>query len=311
MYKGSICDIQGLMVGHAQNEEARTGCTVLWAQDGFVAGVDVRGAAPGTRETDLLKSENMMPRINAIVLCGGSAFGLDACSGVMHALEERGVGFDVGLTKVPIVCGAVLFDLGVGDAFTRPDAQTGRQALDNTTRVPAWGHVGAGTGATVGKLLLQSVPGAQPKRSGIGTASIRLPGGGTVAAMIAVNAAGDVYNPATGECVACAELNGKKLPAMSLLGSTESLGAMFGQNTTIGVVATDVKLSKVECNRLATVAHDGYALAIRPVHTSADGDTLFAISHGEYECDPIVLQAAATEVVARAIQNAVTEPKEE
>ena len=134
MYKGSICDIQGLMVGHAQNEEARTGCTVLWAQDGFVAGVDVRGAAPGTRETDLLKSENMMPRINAIVLCGGSAFGLDACSGVMHALEERGVGFDVGLTKVPIVCGAVLFDLGVGDAFTRPDAQMGRQALRSTQR---------------------------------------------------------------------------------------------------------------------------------------------------------------------------------
>ncbi len=299
MIDGSICDIEGLLVGHAQDEAARTGCTVLYAQDGFVAGVDVRGAAPGTRETDLLKSENMMPRINAIVLTGGSAFGLDACSGVMRALEARGVGFDVNVTKVPIVCGAVLFDLGVGDAFVRPDAAMGQRALENATDHAAFGRVGAGTGATVGKL----VPGAQPRASGIGSASLALPGGGTVAAMIAVNAAGDVYDPLTGQCVACGAVDGRPVPARAAMGAL--FAAHPGQNTTIGVVATDVKLDKTACNRLATVAHDGLALAIRPVHTVADGDTLFAVSHGDKTCDPVILQAAAVEVVARAILNAV------
>lgn len=307
MYSGSICDIQGLLVGHAQNEEARTGCTVLWAQDGFTAGVDVRGAAPGTRETDLLRSENMMQKINAIVLTGGSAYGLDACSGVMHALEEQDIGYDVGIAKVPIVCGAVLFDLGVGDKNVRPDAQMGRQALENATDHPQFGKVGAGTGATVGKM----VPGAVPCRSGIGSASLKLLGGGTVAAMIAVNAAGDIYDPDTGACVACGTLSGVPLPlAGALAGMMQQQAAHPGANTTIGVVATDVKLTKTECNRLATVAHDGYALAIRPVHTVADGDTLFAVSHGEYTCEPVILQAMATQVVAQAILNAVNGGKE-
>ena len=193
MYSGSICDIKGLKVGHAHNEEARTGCTVLFAEDGFTAGVDVRGAAPGTRETDLLKSENMMPTVNAIVLCGGSAYGLDACSGVMHALEERNIGYDVGIAKVPIVCGAVLFDLATGSSSIRPDAEMGRAALENATDTPVFGKVGAGCGATLGKML----PGCVPARSGIGSASLMLPGGGTVAAMVAVNACGDVYDPNT------------------------------------------------------------------------------------------------------------------
>lgn len=304
MYSGNICDVKGLMVGHAQNEDARTGCTVLYAPDGFVAGVDVRGAAPGTRETDLLKSENMMPRINAIVLSGGSAYGLDACSGVMNALEERGVGFDVGITKVPIVCGAVLFDLMVGDAFVRPDAAMGRLALQNASTTPLFGAVGAGTGATVGKLI----PGATARRSGIGSASMALPGGGTVAAMVAVNAAGDVYDPQTGQCVACGQVDGQPvavLDALLNLSETGGFSAFTGKNTTIGVVATDVALEKVECNRLATVAHDGYALAIRPVHTISDGDTLFAVSHGDKACNPVILQAAAVQVVSRAILNAV------
>ena len=309
MYKGSICDIKGLLVGHAQDEEARTGCTVLWAREGFVAGVDVRGAAPGTRETDLLRSENMMPRINAIVLTGGSAFGLDACSGVMHALEEQGIGFDVGVTKVPIVCGAVLFDLTVGSAFVRPDAQMGRRALANAGAQPRFGRVGAGTGATVGKLIQKVLPGAQPCDSGIGSASLTLPGGGTVAAMVAVNAAGDIYDPLTGQCVACAQVQGQPRPVRDAL-TAACLGGYTGRNTTIGVVATDVKLTKTECNRLATVAHDGYALAIRPAHTVGDGDTLFAVSLGEYECDPVTLQAAATEVVWRAILNAVMSEEE-
>ena len=297
MYKGSICDVKGLLVGHAQNEEARTGCTVLFAEKGFTAGVDVRGAAPGTRETDLLKSENMMQTVNAIVLTGGSAYGLDACSGVMHALEEKNIGYDVGVAKVPIVCGAVLFDLAVGSSSIRPDADMGRKALENCTDTPFFGKVGAGCGATLGKML----PGCTPARSGIGSASMKLPGGGTVAAMVAVNACGDVYDYTTGQCVACGSIGGQPMPISAAFAA---MTAQMGANTTIGIVATDVKLSKVECNRLATVAHDGYALAIRPVHTAADGDTLFAVSCGEYACEPVILQAAAVEVVARAIQNA-------
>lgn len=303
MYSGSICDVKGLKVGHAQNEEARTGCTVLFAEEGFAAGVDVRGAAPGTRETDLLKSENMMQKINAIVLTGGSAYGLDACSGVMHALEEQNIGYDVGVAKVPIVCGAVLFDLAVGSSTIRPDAAMGREALENATDAPVFGKVGAGCGATLGKML----PGCTPARSGIGSASMKLPGGGTVAAMVAVNACGDVYDHLTGKCISCGSIGGQPMPINAAFAA---MTAQMGTNTTIGIVATDVKLSKVECNRLATVAHDGYALAIRPVHTAADGDTLFAVSLGEYACEPVILQAAAVEVVARAIQNAAEGGKE-
>lgn len=296
--KGTICEIRGLLVGHAQDEDARTGCTVLYAPGGFVAGVDVRGAAPGTRETDLLKSEAMMPRVNAIVLSGGSAYGLEACSGVMRALERRGEGFATPDARVPIVCGAVLYDLNVGRADVRPDAAMGERALLAATADPVFGRVGAGTGATVGKL----VPGATARRSGIGSASVSLPGGGTVAAMVAVNACGDLYDPETGALVACGELDGKPVRARDALRLRQGLA---GQNTTIGVVATDVRLSKTACNRLATVAHDGYALAIRPTHTVSDGDTLFAVSLGEAECAPMELQAGAVEAVWRAILNAV------
>ena len=277
MKTGNLCDVAGLLVGHAQDEAARTGCTVLFAPGGFVAGVDVRGAAPGTRETDLLQSEAMMPRVNAIVLSGGSAYGLDACSGVMRALEARGEGFQTPEARVPIVCGAVLYDLAVGSAQVRPDAAMGERALLAATADPVFGRVGAGTGATVGKL----VPGAQARRSGIGSASVSLPGGGTVAAMVVVNACGDIYDPETGACVACGTVEGRPVRARDALQLRQGLA---GQNTTIGVVATDVRLTKTECNRLATVAHDGYALAIRPTHTVSDGDTLFAVSLGEKAC---------------------------
>ena len=258
MKTGNLCDVAGLLVGHAQDEAARTGCTVLFAPGGFVAGVDVRGAAPGTRETDLLQSEAMMPRVNAIVLSGGSAYGLDACSGVMRALEARGEGFQTPEARVPIVCGAVLYDLAVGSA--------------------------------------------QARRSGIGSASVSLPGGGTVAAMVAVNACGDIYDPETGACVACGTVEGRPVRARDALQLRQGLA---GQNTTIGVVATDVRLTKTECNRLATVAHDGYALAIRPTHTVSDGDTLFAVSLGEKACGAMELQAGAVEAVWRAILDAV------
>lgn len=298
MKTGNLCDVAGLLVGHAQDEAARTGCTVLFAPGGFVAGVDVRGAAPGTRETDLLQSEAMMPRVNAIVLSGGSAYGLDACSGVMRALEARGEGFQTPEARVPIVCGAVLYDLAVGSAQVRPDAAMGERALLAATADPVFGRVGAGTGATVGKL----VPGAQARRSGIGSASVSLPGGGTVAAMVAVNACGDIYDPETGTCVACGTAEGRPVRARDALQLRQGLA---GQNTTIGVVATDVRLTKTECNRLATVAHDGYALAIRPTHTVSDGDTLFAVSLGEKACGAMELQAGAVEAVWRAILDAV------
>ena len=309
MYSGSICDVKGLLVGHAQNEEARTGCTVLFAEDGFVAGVDVRGAAPGTRETDLLKPENMMPRINAIVLTGGSAYGLDACSGVMHALEERNIGYDVRIAKVPIVCGAVLFDLGVGSAKVRPDAEMGRLALENATDKPVFGHVGAGTGATVGKLITAALP----QDSGVGSASITLPEGVTVGAVVAVNACGDVYHPETGAVIGCAHMSdGTPVLAEGLLyGHAPAPQQMRipapGSNTTIGVVAVDCKLTKEQANRLADVSHDGLARTIRPVHTQMDGDTMFALGTGRVDADVnfVKLCAAAAEVTARAIANAL------
>ena len=301
MYSGSICDVKGLLVGHAQNEEARTGCTVLFAEDGFVAGVDVRGAAPGTRETDLLKPENMMPRINAIVLTGGSAYGLDACSGVMHALEERNIGYDVRIAKVPIVCGAVLFDLGVGASDVRPDAQMGRLALMLAGDDRRQGLIGAGMGASVGKFA----PGAIPERSGLGSASIELGGGVVIGAIAAVNAGGDIYDPYSGEFLAGGhDAQGAPRPVVdALMGGAASRGSAGG-NTTIAVVATNARLDKAQTNRLAAVAQDGFARAIRPVHTQMDGDTLFALSTGTVECDFARLTVMATEVVARAIANA-------
>ncbi len=301
MYKGSICDVGGLTVGHAQDEKGMTGVTAILLGDGAVAGVDVRGAAPGTRETDLLRSENMIEKIHAVVLTGGSAFGLDAAGGVMKALEEKGVGFDAGAFKVPIVCAAVLFDLEIGEPGIRPTARMGYEAALRADTNPAQGAVGAGKGATVGKL----VPGSVPAKGGIGMASMQLPGGGCVAAMVAVNAAGDVVDPATGITVACGSLAGRPVHAAEALLEGAQAEGFAGRNTTIGLVATDVRLTKAQANRLAQVAHDGLARAIRPVHTVADGDTLFAVSTGQKSCNPVVLQTCAVEVVSRAIVNAV------
>lgn len=305
MYKGSLCDVAGLLVGHSQDERGMTGVSVVLCYDGAVAGVDVRGAAPGTRETDLLKSENMIERIHAVVLSGGSAFGLDSATGVMKALEEADVGYQAGAFRVPIVCGAVIFDLETGEPGIRPNARMGYEAALRASDSPAQGAVGAGKGATIGKL----VPGSTRAKGGLGMASMRLPGGGTVAAMVVVNAAGDVVDPATGLVVASGSIAGRPVRAVEAMlsgyeGSASPAGDLMGTNTTIGVVATDVKLSKAQANRLATVSHDGLALAIRPVHTMADGDTMFALSTGDKECNPVVLHAAAVEVVSRAIVNA-------
>ena len=309
-YPGDITQVHGIRVGHAQNTQARTGVSVvLCRKEGAVGGVSVRGAAPGTRETDLPRPGNFVEHAHAVVLSGGSAYGLDAASGVMHWLEKMGIGLDMGVSRVPIVPAAVLYDLSVGDPLIRPDAAMGKAACMNAAKGLVQGKVGAGCGCTVGKLI----PGASPQDGGIGSASITLPEGVTVGALVAVNACGDVYHPATGQILGCAHLpDGTPVPAEGLLyGQSPTAQKMRipapGSNTTIGVVAVDCKLTKEQANRLADVSHDGLARTIRPVHTQMDGDTMFALATGRLDCDVnfMKLCAAAAEVTARAIANAL------
>lgn len=311
LYEGSITDVHGIRVGQAENRAAMTGVTVvLCGRDGATIGADVRGAAPGTREIALTHSDNTVERANAVMLAGGSAFGLDAAGGVMRFLEEAGVGVDTGVCRVPIVPAAVLFDLAVGDGRTRPDAAMGYEACRNAAKHVEQGAYGAGTGATVGKL----VPGALPAPGGTGTASMTLACGVTVGAIACVNAVGDVYDPTTAKPLACGHLtDGKPVLCEGLLYGAQPIAELLKiprpTNTTLAVVATDAALTKPQTNRLATCAHDGYARAIRPVHTQMDGDTAFALATGRVDCDVNMVQlcAAAAEVVARAIANAVTQ----
>jgi L-aminopeptidase/D-esterase-like protein len=302
----SITDVAGIEVGHFTDARRPTGCTVVLARDGAVAGVDVRGAAPGTRETDLLAPANLVDRVHGILLAGGSAWGLDAAAGVMRWLEEQDVGLDVRVGKLPIVPGAVLFDLIVGDAKIRPDAQAGYAAADAaSTRAPKEGNVGAGSGAAVGKIFGI----ARAMKGGIGTASITV-GDVTVGAIIACNALGDVIDPATGEVIAGARTrNGKSLvdSRRAILRGEAPKPLLAGTNTTIGVIATDAPITKVQASRLATMAHDGLARAINPVHTMSDGDTLFALGTGRAKSSPgmMVLGTMAAEVTARAVVRAV------
>jgi len=303
-YSGSITDISGLVAGHYTDKENATGCTVVIAPEGAVGGVCVRGAAPGTRETDLLEPGNLVEKVNAIALCGGSAFGLAAATGVMDWCEEKGYGLDVGVAKVPIVPAAVLFDLGVGSAKVRPDAAAGYAACEAASADPLpQGRVGAGTGCTVGKAL----GGQFAMACGIGSVSVTLPSGVRVAAVVAVNALGDVFDHTTNTQVAGArDAQGNWLNISRLILGGAQSQSLLGSNTTIGIVATDAALTKAQANRLASVAHDGYAMTIRPVHTMNDGDTIFAMACGDKAEDMTVLCAAAVEVVARAIVNAAT-----
>ena len=309
LFSGDITKVHGIKVGQAENRDAMTGCTVvLCLGEGATGGVSVRGAAPGTRETDLLKPGNLVEKVNAVVLSGGSAFGLEAASGVMNQLEMMGYGIDMGEVHVPIVPAAVLFDLGVGDPHIRPDAEMGKKALMSARKGMSQGSFGAGCGCTVGKL----VPGSTPQQSGIGSASITLPEGITVGAVVAVNAVGDIYHPVSGELLGCAHMpDGTPISADGLLyGQTPAVRQLripAGSNTTIGVIATDCKLTKEQVNRLADVGHDGYARTIRPVHTQMDGDTLFALATGTTDKDInfVKICAAAAEVTARAVANAM------
>ena len=306
MFPGAITDIAGLKVGHFTDARRPTGCTVLLCEAGAVAGVDVRGAAPGTRETDLLHPLATLEEVHALLLTGGSAFGLAAADGVMRWLEDRGCGVQVGPARVPIVPAAVLFDLWVGDARIRPDAAAGHAACEAaSTAHPAQGSVGAGAGASVGKLFGI----ARAMKGGIGTASIKV-GAITVAALVAVNAIGDVVDPASGRVIAGARADDGRTPLDTLAALVDGqlpAHLMAGMATTIGIVATDAQLTKAQTNKLASMAHTGLARSINPVHTASDGDALFAIATGGAGRPGhlTVLGALAAEVTARAVLNAV------
>jgi L-aminopeptidase/D-esterase-like protein len=300
----AIIDVPGIKVGHSQNLKAGTGCTVVIYEKGATAGVDVRGGAPGTRETDLLNPVNLVDKAHAIYLSGGSAFGLDGATGVMKYLEEKGIGLDVVLTKIPIVPGAVLFDLGVGDYRIRPDARMGYDAcLKASGEEVRQGNVGAGTGATVGKIL----GGFRCMKSGLGTASFKSQEL-IVGAIVAVNCLGDVIDPESGEIIAGVLTENKKEFAntMSFLKNfPQRSGSSFPTNTTIGVIATNAKLTKAGATKAAMMAQDGYARTISPAHTMFDGDTIFCMATGEVEGGANVVGAIAAEVMARAIVKAV------
>jgi L-aminopeptidase/D-esterase-like protein len=299
--------IDGIRVGHFTLAEKPTGCTVILVEKGATGGVSVRGSAPGTRETDLLDPSNLVEQVHAVVLSGGSAFGLDTASGVMRYLEERKVGFQFGGAYVPIVPAAVLFDLPIaGKPLIRPDASCGYEAAKAaTTGAIAEGSVGAGAGATVGKFA----GGGKPMKGGIGTASITLPSGLTVAAIVAVNAGGDIVDPATGRLVAGARgADGQTfLDARVVMRNGSLEKPRPGENTTIGLVATNAKLTKAQAKKMADMAHDGFARAIVPAHTMGDGDTIFAIATGSHAGDANVslIGGLAAEVMADAILRGV------
>jgi L-aminopeptidase/D-esterase-like protein len=305
---GSITDVDGVKVGHFTLSERPTGCTVILAEAGAVGGVDVRGSAPGTRETDLLNPINMVQKVQAILLSGGSAYGLDAATGVMRYLEERGLGQKVGSAGVvPIVPAAILFDLGVGNPKIRPNAESGYQAALTATSDPVQqGNVGAGAGATVGKLF----GGNFAMKSGIGTASIRLKDSGiVVGALVAVNAVGDIRDPYNGAILAGARMPEGHEFRDSIAQILNGHGVVLppdGTNTTIGVVASNLAFDKAETTKIAQMAHDGLARTINPVHTMSDGDTIFALSTGtlKVRANAGMIGAIAAEVMARAVVQA-------
>jgi L-aminopeptidase/D-esterase-like protein len=320
-WKDALTDVPGFEVGHADDADALTGCTVVLCSQGAVGGVDQRGGAPGTREIDALRPVHLVQQAHAVVLAGGSAFGLDAASGAVRWLEERGVGFDVRVARVPIVPAAILFDLGLGRPGIRPDAAMGYRACQAASAArPREGNAGAGMGCTVGKILGV----AQATKGGLGTASLDLGGGLVVGALVAVNAFGDVLD---GEhIIAGARAPGAGPPRFAgtlavmqaLAGgeAAERRDMRFGAPavapggqppgaTVLGVVATNARLNKEQANKVAQMAHDGLARTIRPAHTMLDGDTIFALALGDKAADVNTIGAFAAEVVARAIHSAI------
>lgn len=305
----TITELPHVQIGQAQDEIAGTGCTVLlFGKDGAPAGLDVRGGGPASRESELLKPMAAASAIHAILLSGGSAFGLDAAGGVMRYLEERNIGFDVGVTKVPLVCQSCLFDLTVASAQVRPDAAMAYAACQNAEKGNYQdGNYGAGTGATVGKLLGME----HCMKSGIGSYAVQV-GDLQVGALVAVNALGDIYDWKNGQKVAglLAEDHKTFLDAEQVaLQKTEVVENKFVGNTTLGVILTNARFDKTKLCKIAGMAHDGYARAIRPVHTTADGDSIYAVSLGEVSADQDVVGALGAQVMAQAIVRAVQAAK--
>lgn len=303
----SFTDVRGISIGHYTDTTALTGCTVVLTPEGAVAGVDVRGCAPGTRETDCLRPGNLVQQCHAVLLSGGSAFGLDAAAGVMRWLEERQHGFSVGDVHVPIVPSAVIFDLAIGNPRIRPSADNGYQACQDATSHPmSHGNLGAGTGATVGKVFGFD----KCMRGGIGSAALRV-NGVTVGALVVCNALGDVTDPENGRVIAGARRSADSHELIHIhqahLNGQASALLTAGQHTTIGVIATDAALTPLETTRLAQIGHDGLARTICPVHTPFDGDTLFALSTGKVHnsLDTMLMHSLVAEVVAQAVLCAV------
>jgi L-aminopeptidase/D-esterase-like protein len=308
----NITDVRGLKVGHAQNKKAITGCTVILCEGGAVGGIDQRGGAGGTRQTDGLHLMHLNREVHAVMLSGGSAFGLDSASGVVRYLEERGVGFKFGPAIIPIVPTAILFDLGLGKIDVRPDAKMGYRACVNAKHGKILeGNIGAGMGATAGKILGMK----QAMKSGIGSASLSIANGVIVAAIVAANPFGDVIDPETNQIVAGArsvqlnrsgKLNHRYFAdTLSILKKSRGFGPRSRSNTVIGVVATNAKFDKEQISKVAQMAQDGIARTIRPAHTMGDGDTIISLATGEKKADASIVGAFAAEVVALAILNGV------
>ena len=306
--KGAITEVEGIKVGHASDFSGITGCTVVLCEEGAVGGFDIRGYASGTRGLDALSPFHLVEKVHAILIAGGSAFGLEATGGVMQYLEERGIGFEVRVTRVPIVASAIIFDLRLGDPKARPDKAMGYQACLNARNEQIEeGSVGAGTGASVGKLFGIE----QAMKGGLGPSSVRLPGGLVVGALVVVNAFGDVIDE-TGRVLAGTRdsPSGKRLinTALQMKAGVMPQG-YSGENTTIAVIATNATLSKVEATAVARMAHDGLAQTIRPVHTSLDGDTVFALATGRVEGKTDLIGLAASDAIVLAARSAVTKAK--
>ncbi len=308
----AITDIPGIKVGHASDFKALTGCTVILCEEGAIGGVDIRGTAAGTRQIDALTLLHLVDKIHAILLAGGSAFGLDAAGGVMAYLEERGKGFDVTKTKIPIVPTAVIFDFGIGDFRVRPDHQMGYQACLNASKKVEEGSVGVGVGATVGKLFGID----RAMKGGVGTSSVQGPNGLIVGALIVVNAFGDVFNPNTNQILAGAR---KSKESFQLANSSKwikkgvtrkqfgvsNLSDSSAFNTTLGVIATNANLSKKEVHQVAQIAHSGLAKVISPLHTTFDGDLVFAVSLGKKKGDVNTIGLLGETALIESVQRAI------
>jgi L-aminopeptidase/D-esterase-like protein len=300
----AITDVGGILVGHATDLTGYTGCTVILCEEGAVCGLDVRGSAAGTRQVDSLSLSHIVEQIHAVLLCGGSSFGLDAATGVVKFLEEKGIGFDVGVARIPIIPSAVIFDLFFGDAKARPTAAMGYEACINAKETVDEGSVGAGTGATVGKLFEVS----RAMKGGIGTSSIVMPDGLIVGALVVVNAFGDIIDNITGKIIAGARVSEESLEFAHTSDSLKKgiVKKQFGLiNTTLGVVATNARFNKRDITKVAQISQCGLIKTISPVHTTFDGDLIFALSSGKIEADINRVGVLSEFVIAEAVKRAI------